>query len=86
MAGPDAVVEAHPALIISVFTPAQEVLVALEVGPLVHHPVSTLHPDGVATGEVRVQLSTVIAALIGATLEVSLLKKDDLGKKNNFSP
>lgn len=51
---------------------------AHEVGSLVDHEAATLHPDGVATAEVRVKVCAVIAALIAPTLEVFVLVKDNL--------
>lgn len=51
---------------------------AHEIGSLIDHEAATLHPDGVATTEVRVKVCAVIAALIAPTLEVFVLVKDNL--------
>lgn len=77
-AGADAVIDANHALIIRVLPPAEEVLVAQVVGSLIHHEATALHPDGVAAGEVRVQVSTVAHALMVPTLEISVLVEYDL--------
>lgn len=51
---------------------------AHEIGSLIDHEAATLHPDGVATTEVRVKVCAVVAALIAPTLEVFVLVKDNL--------
>lgn len=48
------------------------------VGTLIQHPVSILYTDGIATVEEGLEIRTVRAALIGASLEVLVFKKDDL--------
>lgn len=55
-AGPHAVVEAHPSLVVRIVAPPQEVLVARVVGSLVDHPVATVHSNGVAAAEVGMQV------------------------------
>lgn len=55
-AGPHAVVETHPALVVRIFPLPQEVLVAHVVGFLIDDPVPAVHPDGVAAAEVGVQV------------------------------
>lgn len=77
-ARPDAVIIAHPALKIWILPPGQDILVAHVVGPLVEHPGTTLHSNGVAVTEVSVELWTVSAALIIATLKVSVFIKHNL--------
>ena len=77
-AGADGVIVAHPALVVWVLSPGQNVLVAGVVGLLVQHPAAALHLDGVAAAEVGVHVGAVGVALIGATLEVSVLIKYDL--------
>ncbi len=77
-AGPDAVIVAHPALVVRVLAPGQDVLVAQVVGPLVQDPGTALHTNRVAAAEVDVELRTVTGALIIATLEVFVLIKHDL--------
>lgn len=79
-AGSHTVVEAHPSLVVRILAPFQEVLIPHVVGPLIDHPAPTLHLDGVAAAEVGVQVSTVAAALMGAALEVPVLKEDYLQK------
>lgn len=61
-----------------ILPPGQYVLVAHVVRPLVEYPGPTLHADRVAVTEMGVQLWTVTAALIIATLEVSVFIKHDL--------
>lgn len=58
-----------------------EVLVAHEVGSLIDHEAAALHPDGVASAEVRVKLHAVVAARVAPTLEVLVLVEDDLEKQ-----
>lgn len=77
-ARPDAVIVAHPALVVWVLPPAQDVLVAQVVGPLKQNPGPTLHPDGIAAAEMGVELGTVAVALIITTLEVFIFIKHDL--------
>lgn len=83
--GSNTIIETHPALIIWIFTPAQEVLVTHVVGTLIDHPVSTLDLDGVAATEVGMQVSAIIAALIRAPLEILVLKECYLERVNLFS-
>lgn len=78
LAGAESVVEAHPALVLWVLPPGQDVLVAHVVGPFVHHPGPALHPDGVAAAQVGVEVRAVAVALIAAALEVLVLVEDDL--------
>ena len=77
-AGADRVAEAHPLLVVGVVAPPQEVLGALEVGLLIDHPAATVHADGVAAAEVRLQVGVVAAALIVAALEAPVLVEGDL--------
>lgn len=80
-AGFDAVVEAHPLLVIGVLAGAYDVLVALVVGMLVEDPGAARHTDGVAAGEVGAQVRTVTVALIATALEILLLKECDLERE-----
>ena len=79
-AGFDAVTHAHAhqVLVVRVFSPPHQHLVAHEVGPLVDHEATSLHPAGVAVAEERGELRAVAASLIGTTLEVLVLVEDDL--------
>lgn len=77
----DTVIHSNHTLVIRVLPPPQVVLVAHVVGPLIDHEVAALHPDGVASVEVGVEVGTVAAALVRAPLEVSVLVKYDLKKK-----
>lgn len=81
-AGLDAIVESHPLLAIGVLPGAEDVLVALVVGSLVDHPHATLHSDGVAAVEVRVQVRTVSAAVVAAALELLVLVECDLQQRS----
>lgn len=76
--GADGVIVAHPALIVWVLSSGQNILVSSVVGLLIQHPAATLHLDGVATAKVGVHVRAVGVALIGASLEVSVLIKYDL--------
>ena len=77
-AGPDRVSHAHHALVVGVLALAHIVLVALEVGALVDHEAAALHPDGLATVEVGVQVSAVTAALMVTATKVTILVEDNL--------
>lgn len=78
--GADTAAEAHPPLVVRILSPPHEILVAHEVRALIDHKAATLYPDGVAAAEVQVKVCAVITALIGATLEVLVLVKDNLMK------
>ncbi len=56
LAGAEAVVQTHPALVIRILAPSQNILVAREVGPLVDHPGPTLHADGVTSVQVGMEV------------------------------
>lgn len=66
------------ALEIRVLPPPQEDLVTQEVGAVVHHKASVVHPAGVAAVQVRLDVGAVGAALIGPTLEVLVLIENNL--------
>lgn len=76
----DALVEAHPLLVIRVLPMAEDVLVASVVGMLVQHPAATLYLDGVAAAEVRAQVRSVAGALVASPLKILVLKKHNLSK------
>lgn len=82
-AGSDALSEAHQALALGVLPLPQKVLVADEVGLVVHHEGAALHPDGVAVAQVGAELRAVAAAFIRAALEVTFLVENDLMKQKN---
>lgn len=48
------------------------------VGSLIHHEATAFHPDGVASVEVGVKVSTVAHALMVPTLKISVLVEYDL--------
>ena len=77
-AGPDAFIHSHHAHVVRVLSSPHEVLVSLEVGAVIDHERTILHPAGVAAAEVGGQLRTVTAGLVGTTLEVPVLVEDDL--------
>lgn len=83
-AGTEAIIETHPALVIRILAPGQDVLVAHEVGPLVQHPSAALHTDRVAPVQVGVEVGTVAVAFVTPTLEVLVLVENDLGKRRNL--
>lgn len=74
----DAVVEAHPVVIVRVLPTAQDVLIAHEVGLLVAHPVTSHDPDGVTAVEVVEGVGAVRGALVRAALEVAAFVEDNL--------
>lgn len=78
LAGAEAVVEAHPALVLWVLPSGQDILVAHVVWPLIHYPGPTLHPDGVAAAQVGVEIRAVAVTLIATALEVLVLEEDNL--------
>lgn len=78
LAGTEAVIEAHPALVLWVLPSGKDILVAHVVCPFVHHPGPTLHTDGVAAAQVGMEIRAVTVTLIATALEVLVLKKDNL--------
>lgn len=84
-AGFDAVTEGHPLVIVGIFSRGENILETLVVWSLIDHPNTTLHPNGAAVSEVALQVSTVTATVVAATLEFLLLEKCDLckGKRKN---
>ena len=72
-------------MIFWVLAPGQDVLGAHVVGPLVDHPGPTLHPQGVATAQVGVEVQGVAVTLIAAALEVLILIEDNLEGKSPIS-
>lgn len=81
-AGTEAIIETHPALVIQILAPGQDVLAAHEVRPLVHHPSSTLHTDGVAPVQVGVDVRTVAVTFVPTTLEVLVLVENYLDRED----
>lgn len=80
LAGAEAVVQTHPALVIGILAPGQNILVANEVGPLEDHPSPALHTDGVTPVQVDMEVRAVAVALVPAALEVLVLVEDYLCK------
>ena len=76
----DTVIDAKHALVVRLLPSLQVVLVPHVVGSLVDHKAAALHPDGVASVEEGVQVGTVAAALVRASLEVSVFEENDLRK------
>lgn len=81
-AGTEAIIETHPSLVIQILAPGQDVLAAHEVRPLVHHPSSTLHTDGVAPVQVGVEVRTVAVTFVPTTLEVLVLVENYLDRED----
>ena len=81
LAGADAVVVAHPAVVVGVLALVQDVLVAHEVGLLIAHPVTAADADGVAAVEVLEGVHAIAVALPVAALEVAALVEDDLRER-----
>lgn len=80
LAGADAVVEAHPVVVVRVLSRAHDVLVTHVVRLLIGHPVTTADTDGVTTVEVPECVHAVTAALPVTALEVAALVEDNLEK------
>lgn len=78
LTGADAVVEAHPAVIVGVLARAEDVLVPHVVGLLIGHPVTAADTDGVAAVEVSEGVHAVTAALPVPALEVAAFVEDYL--------
>ena len=78
LAGAQAVVEAHPVVELGVLSLVEHVLVAVEVGLLVGHPVAPHDAQGVAAPEVAEGVGAVPVALPGCALEVAAFVEDDL--------
>lgn len=83
-AGLDAAIEADGVLVLGVLARGQEVLLAHEVGLVVHHERPALHPAGAALAQVGGDFRAVADALVRAALEVSLLEEDDLERKTQI--
>lgn len=81
LAGADAVVEAHPPVVVRVLARAEDVLVSHVVRFLVEHAVAAADTDGVAVVEVPEGVHAVTAALPVAALEVAALVEDDLEER-----
>lgn len=81
LAGADAVVEAHPGLVVRIFSGAKNVLVTHEVRLLIGHPLATADTDGVAKVDVPESVHAVSAALPVTALEVAALIEDNLKKR-----
>lgn len=81
LAGADAVVEAHPPVVVRVLARAENVLVSHVVRFLVEHAVAAADTEGVAVVEVPKGVHAVTAALPVAALEVAALVEDDLEER-----
>ena len=80
-AGSDTVIEAHPVVEVIVFPRTYNVLVACEVAALKHHPPASLYLDWVTSVDVAVQVDWVPFAFIGLSLEVLVLEKHNLERR-----
>lgn len=83
LAGAKSVVQTHPALVIRIFAPGQNILVAYEVWSLIDHPGPALHADGVTPVQVRMEVRTVAVALVPTTLEILVLVENYLYGENS---
>ena len=81
LAGADAVVVAHPAVVVVVLSLVQDVLVSHEVGLLITNPVAAADADGVAAVEVLEGVHAIAVALPVAAREVAALVEDDLSER-----
>lgn len=78
LAGAESVVQTHPALVIWILAPGQNILVACEIGPLIDHPSPALHTDRVTPVQVDMEVRTVAIALVPAALEILVLVENYL--------
>ena len=74
----DTVADADHTLVIRVLPSPQVVLVAHVVWFLIDHEAAALHLDGIASGEVGVEVGAVAVAFMRAPLEVSVFVEYDL--------
>lgn len=77
-AGAEAVIEAHPVVVVRILPPPQHIHVPRIVGPLIGHPGASLHPDGVAAVQVGVEIRAVGVALVATTQEILVFIEGDL--------
>lgn len=78
LAGAQAVVEAHPVVVVRVLPVGQHVHVPGVVGPLVGHPGASIHADGVAAAQVGVEIGAVAVTLVVTAQEVLVFIEGDL--------
>lgn len=71
-------------VVVWVLALVQDVLVAIEVGLLVGHPVTAGHPDRVTGVEVPEGVGTIVVALIVAALEVVAFVKNYLWRTEMY--
>lgn len=81
LAGAHTVVEAHPAVVVGVFSRAKNVLVTHVERLLIGHPVPTTDTDGVATVEVPKGVHAVSVALPVTALEVTPFIENNLERR-----
>ena len=72
------VIEAHPVLVVRIFSLPQEVLMAYVAGMFIDHPAASFHLDRVAVVKVGTQVWLVCGGFTGAALKVSVIKESDL--------
>lgn len=77
-AGPDAVIEAHPAAVVVVLSWTDHILVAREVVALKQDPPAAFYFDRVAPADEALQVHRVSFAVVGLSLEVPVLVKHNL--------
>ena len=82
-ARPNAISHSHHAHVIGVLAPSHKILVSHEVGTLIDHDATALHPAGLTPAQVGGHIRTVTAGLIRATLKVPVLVEDDLKNIQN---
>lgn len=82
-AGTNGIIVAHPLLIVRVLASGQNILIPCVVRFLIQHPASTRNLDGVAAAEMGVHVRAVRVTLIGAALEVSVLVKYNLFRRDH---
>lgn len=78
LAGAQAVVEAHPVVVVGVLPVGQHVHVPSIVGSLVGHPGAPIHTDGVAAAQVSVEIGAVAVTLVVTAQEVLVFIEGDL--------
>lgn len=82
--GSNRVAQAH-LLAVGVLAPTHKKLVSHEIGAIVYHKTAALYPARAAAAQIGAELRAVIAGLVGATLEVSVLVENNLNEAQALS-
>lgn len=82
--GSDTAADTHPTVVVRIVTLFHKILVTYVIWPFIDNEAATLYSDGVAVGKKGMQICVVTAALITATLEISVLIKYNLEYKRTM--